>query len=92
MRPRIAEVRQITAILDAPSDDVEDLAREVLAKAWQLADEREKWCVVVHDPGVGVYVEGLFASKIEVDRAIKKGTVFSASQGATGRIVRVVNV
>jgi tRNA (Thr-GGU) A37 N-methylase len=92
MRPRIAEVKQIVALLDAEHDSVEDLAREVLVKAWQLADERDKWCVVVNDPGVGVYVEGVFASKSEVDRAVKKGTVFCASEGATGRIVRIVNV
>jgi len=73
-------------------EDVLDLARDVIALSWELADEREKWCVIVNDPGVGIYVEGLFTSRNEVDRAVKSGRVLSASAGATGRIVRIVNV
>ncbi len=92
MKPRIAEVRKVAELLSVEHEDVLDLAREVIALAWEMAGERDKWCVVVNDPGVGVYVEGLFSSRNEVERAAKSGRVFSASAGATARIVRIVNV
>ncbi len=92
MKPRIAEVRKVAELLSMEHEDVLDLARDVIALSWEMAEERDKWCVVVNDPGVGVYVEGLFTSRNEVERAVKSGRVLSASAGATGRIVRIVNV
>jgi hypothetical protein len=93
MKPRISEVRQIVELLDAEHDNVDDLAREVLLKAWQLAGERESWCLVADHPGAGMFVHGPLGSKSEVERAVKRGDIVSAGTGpASGKIVRMVHV
>ena len=93
MKPRVAEVRRMIELLDAEHESVEDLAREVLVAAWQLAAERERWCLVAEHPGAGMFVHGPLGSKTEVERAVKRGDIVSAGNGpARGRIVRMVHV
>lgn len=93
MKPRIAEVRQIVQLLDAEHENVEDLAREVLVAAWNIAAERETWCLVADHPGAGMFVHGPLGSRSEVERAVKRGDIVSAGTGpAKGRVVRMVHV
>lgn len=91
MKPRIAEIRSVAAVLDAEHEDVEDLAREILTLAWQLAAERDKWCMIADHPGAGLFAHGPYGSRSEVERAVKRGDISSAGNApARGMIVRMV--
>jgi hypothetical protein len=91
MKPRISEVRRMVALLDSEHDDVEDLARAVLVEAWDLAAERDSFCLVAHNPGVGWWVYGPYGSETEIKRAIKKELIVSPGPGRTkGEVFRMV--
>jgi NAD(P)H-flavin reductase len=92
MKPRIAEVRRMAELLSAEHEDVEDLAREVISLSWDLANERDKWCMVATHPGAGLFVHGPYGSRSEVERAVKRGGIISAGIGpASGMIVRMID-
>ena len=51
MRPRVAEIRAVTALLDRDWEDVEDLAQAVIETVYEALMSREWWTVVA-DGGV----------------------------------------
>jgi hypothetical protein len=91
MKPRIAEIRRMVKLLDSEHDDVEDLARAVIGEAWSMFNEREWFCMVAHNPGVGWWVHGPYGSETEIKRAIKKEQIVSPGPGRSmGEIFRMV--
>lgn len=71
MRPRKAEVEAMIALLDAEYADVEALAKDALVRAWELAEARKRYGVVIDQPGVGVTLHGPFDTTTQADRFLK---------------------
>ena len=72
MRPRKGEVEAMVALLDAPASDIDQLAKDALALAWDAAADRDQYGVVVDQPGVGVSLHGPFASTSEARRFLDR--------------------
>lgn len=70
MRPRKAEVEAMVALLDAEHADIEQLAKQALALAWDLAAERKRYGLIIDQPGVGVTIHGPFESDSQVSKFI----------------------
>ena len=75
MRPRVAEIRAVTALLDQEWQDVEDLASAVLEKAIELVLSRELWVVIASDKRLGTFVYGPYETRTKATRAIGKEIV-----------------
>lgn len=71
MRARKVEVEAMTALLEAEHEDVELLAKQALALAWSLADQRTRIGLVIDQPGVGVTLHGPFDSDSQVKRYVR---------------------
>lgn len=75
MRPRVAEIRAVTALLDREWDDVESLAAAVLTEAMEMLSKREWWTVVASDKRLGVFVYGPYETRTKATKAIGKEIV-----------------
>lgn len=75
MRPRVAEIRAVTALLDAEWQDVEDLSRAVIETVYESLMEREWWTVVASDKRLGVFVYGPYETRTKATKAIGKEIV-----------------
>jgi hypothetical protein len=75
MRPRVAEIRAVTALLDAEWQDVEDLSRAVIEAVYESLMEREWWTVVASDKRLGVFVYGPYETRTKATKAIGKEIV-----------------
>ena len=75
MRPRVAEIRAVTALLDAEWQDVEDLSRAVIETVYESLMEREWWTVVASDKRLGVFVFGPYETRTKATKAIGKEIV-----------------
>ena len=75
MRPRVAEIRAVTALLDAEWQDVEDLSRAVIETVYESLMEREWWTVIASDKRLGVFVFGPYETRTKATKAIGKEIV-----------------
>ena len=75
MRPRVAEIRAVTALLDQEWTDVEDLASAVLEKAIDMLTSRELWVVIASDNSLGTFVYGPYDTRTQATKAIGKEIV-----------------
>jgi hypothetical protein len=70
MRPRAAEIRAVTALLDQEWDDVEDLARAVVESVYDSVLSREWWTVIATDKRLGSFVFGPYETRNKATKAI----------------------
>jgi CelD/BcsL family acetyltransferase involved in cellulose biosynthesis len=89
-RIRPKERDAVAELLSTPADSVTALATDVLLLVDRMREERPDWYVLVHDPGVGVFLHGSFITKNAAQRAIDKGEVFAASPGATAMVMQLM--
>jgi hypothetical protein len=82
-RVRPTEWKAIIALLNDPADSVEDLATDVIQKIDALRADRKDYFVLIHDPGVCTHLHGPYITKNAAHKAVEKGDLFAASQGAT---------
>ena len=75
MRPRVGEIRAVTALLDQEWEDVEDLSRAVIQAVYDALGERELWTVVASDKRLGVFVYGPYETRNKAVKAIGKDIV-----------------
>ena len=75
MRPRVAEIRAVTALLDQEWVDVEDLSKAVIQTVYDSLSERELWVVVASDKRLGAFVYGPYETRTKATRAIGKEIV-----------------
>jgi hypothetical protein len=75
MRPRVAEIRAVTALLDAEWQDVEDLSRAVIEAVYESLSEREMWVVIASDKRLGTFVYGPYETRTKATKAIGKEIV-----------------
>ena len=75
MRPRVAEIRAVTALLDAEWQDVEDLSRAVIEAVYESLMEREWWTVIASDKRLGTFVYGPYETRTQATKAIGKEIV-----------------
>ena len=75
MRPRVAEIRAVTALLDREWKDVEDLSRAVIEAVYESLMEREWWTVVASDNRLGLFVYGPHDIRNKATKAIGKEIV-----------------
>lgn len=92
MRPKVAEIRSMVALLDVEHENVDDLAREVLVKAWDLFAERDRWVCVLDQPGIGVTVHGFRDTKNQMMREIGKGVVLAGPERPRVLVTRLISV
>lgn len=92
MRPKVSEIRKITSLLDQQWDDVEELAKAVLAEAFGMAADREQWVVVMEDKRLGTFVFGPFDTENKARKAIGTSIVSAGPAPASGVIRRVGRV
>lgn len=52
MRLRPTEIKHLTAMLDDPADDVEQLARDILTYVYETWEKRPGWVFVMNDSGI----------------------------------------
>lgn len=62
----------MVALLDAPADDIDQLAKDALALAWDAAARRDQYGVVIDQPGVGVSLHGPFTSPSQARRFLDR--------------------
>lgn len=89
MRPRISEIRKITALLDRQWDDVEELAKTVLSEAFGMVGEREQWVVIMHDDRLGMFVFGPYDTENKARKAIGTEVVSPGPGVAQGFVKRI---
>lgn len=89
-RIRPKERDAIAELLSEPADSVTALATNVLLLVDRLRAERTDWYVLVHDPGVGVFLHGAYITRNAAQRAIDKGEVFAASPNATAMVMQLM--
>lgn len=70
MRPRVAEIRAVTALLDQEWEDVEDLSRAVIQSVYDSLKDRELWTVIASDKRLGVFVYGPYETRNKATKAI----------------------
>ena len=75
MRPRVAEIRAVTALLDREWEDVEDLAQAVIETVYEALMSREWWTVVADGGGFGLLPYGPYETKNKAMKAIGKEIV-----------------
>lgn len=75
MRPRVAEIRAVTALLDQEWVDVEDLSKAVIQTVYDSLSERELWVVIASDKRLGTFVYGPYETRTKATRAIGKEIV-----------------
>jgi hypothetical protein len=92
MRPRAAEIKAMTALLEAEHPDVESLAKQALTLAWELAEQRDRYCLIFDQPGVGVAVYGPGTTRNEVTKAIGKQVIAAGPQPARALILRMTSL
>lgn len=62
----------MVALLDAPADDVEQLAKDALTLAWDLVEQRDRYGLIIDQPGVGVTLHGPFTTSSEARRFLDR--------------------
>ena len=77
-------------LLSSPAESVTALATDVLMLVDRLRSDRPDWYVLVHDPGVGVFLHGSYITRNAAQKAIDKGEVFAASPGATAMVMQLI--
>lgn len=75
MRPRVAEIRAVTALLDREWPDVEDLSRAVIEAVYESLMDREWWVVIASDNRLGTFVYGPYDTRNKATKAIGKEIV-----------------
>jgi len=75
MRPRVAEIRAVTALLDQEWEDVEDLSRAVIESVYESLMGREWWTVIATDKRLGTFVYGPYETRNKAVKAIGKEIV-----------------
>lgn len=80
----------MVALLDAPADDVDQLAKDALALAWDLADQRDRYGLVIDQPGVAVTLHGPFTTSSEARRFLD-GFPFAGPHRPRVLVTRISN-
>lgn len=70
MRPRVAEIRAVTALLDQEWEDVDALASAVIQSVYDSLSKRELWTVIASDKRLGVFVYGPYETRNKATKAI----------------------
>ena len=71
MQPRISEVRQMVKILDREHDDVEALAKAVIAASYDMYEARDTFVVLLRDSVLkDLFVFGFYDTKNRAEKAI----------------------
>lgn len=92
MRARAAEVKAMTALLEAEHPDVEELAKDVLQLAWELFDKRDRFVLVLDQPAVGVAAFGPAGTRNELVKAVGTQIVSAGPGPATGHITQLIPI
>lgn len=90
MRPRVAEIKAVTALLDREWDDVEDLSRAVIETVYESLSNREIWVVVATDSRLGTFVFGPYETQNKAVKAIGKEIVSPGPEPMTALIRRLL--
>jgi len=71
MQPRIGEVREMVKILDKEHDDVEALAKAVIAASYEMYEARDTFVVLLRDSVLkDLFVFGFYDTKNRAEKAI----------------------
>ena len=71
MQPRVSEVRDMVKILDEEHDNVEDLAKAALQLAFDLAEQRDTYIVLMRDSVLkDLFAFGFYDTKKRAEKAM----------------------
>lgn len=71
MQPRVSEVREMINILDKEHDNIDDLARAALQLAFDLAEKRDTYVVLMSDSVLkDLFAFGFYDTKKRAEKAI----------------------
>lgn len=62
----------MVALLDSPAEDIEQLAKDALVLAWDAAMVRDRYGLIIDQPGVGVSLHGPFDSSSAARRFLDR--------------------
>ena len=90
MRPKATEIRAMTELLDAAHPDVEHLAGRALQLAWELFEQRDRWVLVLEQPGVGTAVFGPANTRNEITKQIGVTIYAAGPHDATATVTKLI--
>lgn len=88
VRPKEREA--VAKLLDEPADSLNALAANIIITIDKMRADRTDWYVLVHDPGVCLHLHGPYITKNKAEVAVKNGSVYAASPGATCTIMQLI--
>lgn len=88
MRPLPNMIKKVAAILDEPADDVNELARAVVNKVYELWEQQGHYVVVVSEPGGLVHAWGPYATLKEAQRSVGD-PIIATREGARGLLLKL---
>lgn len=86
MRPRVAEIRAVTALLDQEWQDVEELSRAVIETVYEAVSQRDMWVVIASDNRLGTFAFGPYETQTKATKAIGKEIVSPGPEPMTALI------
>lgn len=90
MRPRVAEIRAVTALLDKEWEDVTTLSEEVIRAVYDGLKERETWVVLARDARLGWFTYGPYESKHQATKAIGKQIVSPGPEPMRAMVTKLI--
>ena len=88
MRPLPSMIKKVAALLDEPADDVNELARAVVNKVYELCEQQGHYVVVVSEPGGLVHAWGPYATVKEAQRSVGD-PIIATREGARGLLLKL---
>ena len=90
MRPRVAEIRAVTALLDKEWEDIATLSEEVIRSVYESLKERETWVVMAHDATMGWFTYGPYETKHQATKAIGKQIVSPGPEPMRAMVTKLI--
>lgn len=88
IRPKEREA--IAKLLDEPAESLNVMAANIIITIDKMRADRTDWYVLVNDPGVCLHLHGPYITKHKAEVAVKNGSVYAASPGATCTIMQLI--
>ena len=90
MRPKVAEIRAVTALLDKEWEDVTTLSEEVIRVVYEGLRQRDTWVVLARDASLGWFTFGPYESKHQATKAIGKQIVSPGPEPMQAMVTKLI--
>ena len=90
MRPKVAEIRAVTALLDKEWEDVTTLSEEVIRVVYEGLRQRDTWVVLARDASLGWFTFGPYESKPQATNAIGTQSVSPGPEPMQAMVTKLI--